>query len=99
MNPLKPVHRSGFSALSALLLNALVGAVVLGPAYHMQAAPPEGKGSQLIIGRDDDIQTNAAVQGGAGPNQSLNRTDVLEGGPGNDVIFGLNGNDVIDGGP
>ena len=28
-----------------------------------------------------------------------NRTDVLEGGPGNDVMFGLNGNDVMDGGP
>ena len=39
------------------------------------------------------------IQAGAAANQSLNRTDILEGGPGNDVIFGLNGNDVIDGGP
>jgi hypothetical protein len=54
---------------------------------------------QLLIGRDDDRQDNLAIQGGAGPNQSLNRTDVLVGGSGNDVIFGVSGNDVIDGGP
>ena len=54
---------------------------------------------QLLIGRDDDKQDNGAIQGGAGPNQSLNRTDILQGGPGNDVMFGLNGSDVMDGGP
>ena len=55
--------------------------------------------SQLVIGLDDDRQDNVAIQAGAAANQSLNRTDVLEGGPGNDVMFGLNGNDVMDGGP
>ena len=54
---------------------------------------------QVLIGRDDDKQDNGAIQGGAGPNQSLNRTDILQGGPGNDVMFGLNGSDVMDGGP
>ena len=39
------------------------------------------------------------IQAGAVANQSLNRTDVLDGGRGNDVMFGLNGNDVMDGGP
>ena len=69
-------------------------------ARTTQAAFVEGdKGPQLLIGRDDDRQDNLAIQAGAGPNQSLNRTDVLIGGKGNDVIFGLNGNDVIDGGP
>ena len=58
-----------------------------------------GHGPQLLIGSDDDRQDNVAIQAGAAANQSLNRTDVLRGGPGNDVIFGLNGNDVIDGGP
>src|SRR6185369_17855367 len=58
----------------------------------------EGNGPQLLIGRDDDRQDNAAIQAGAAANQSLNRTDVIVGGQGNDVIFGLNGNDVIDGG-
>ena len=57
------------------------------------------KSSQLLIGRDDDRQDNVAFQGGAAGNQSLNRTDILVGGPGNDVMFGLNGSDVMDGGP
>ena len=48
---------------------------------------------------DDDNSDNAAIQSGATANQSLNRTDIIEGRAGNDVIFGLNGNDVIDGGP
>ena len=65
-----------------------------------QAAKVEdGHGPQLLIGQDDDRQDNVAVQGGAGGNQSLNRTDVMEGGSGNDVMFGLNGSDVMDGGP
>lgn len=55
--------------------------------------------AQLLIGRDDDRQDNGAIQGGAAANQSLNRTDVLVGGPGNDVMFGLSGSDVMDGGP
>jgi hypothetical protein len=91
--------RYGVSTLSAGLLAGFVG-VILGPAYPTQAALVEGgKGPQLIIGLDDDRQDNAAIQAGAAANQSLNRTDILEGGQGNDVMFGLNGNDVMDGGP
>ena len=92
--------RFGWPALSASLLVALFG-VVLGQVHPTQAAVVEGgKGSRgLLIGRDDDNIDNAGIQAGAPANQSLNRTDILEGGPGNDVIFGLNGNDVIDGGP
>src|SRR5688572_32159191 len=94
-------HGSGFglSALSAGLLVALLG-LFLGPAQATQAALIEGgNGSQLLIGADDDNQANTAIQAGAATNQSLNRTDVLDGGRGNDVMFGLNGNDVMDGGP
>ena len=72
----------------------------MGPAYLTQAAVVEGgKGPQLLIGRDDDNIDNVDIQAGALANQSLNRTDIIDGGPGNDVIFGLNGDDVIDGGP
>jgi len=93
------ISRLGVSALSAGLLVAFVG-VMLGPAYPTQAAlMDDGKGPQLLIGRDDDRQDNAAIQAGAVANQSLNRTDVIVGGAGNDVMFGLNGNDVMDGGP
>ena len=99
MSHLRLISRFGLPALSAGLLVALLG-VVLGPAQRTQAAVVEGgRGPQLLIGRDDDNIDNADIQAGAAANQSLNRTDIIDGGPGNDVIFGLNGNDVIDGGP
>jgi hypothetical protein len=99
MSQLKPGSGFKLSALSAAALVALVG-LMLGSAHPTQAARVEGgKGPQLLIGFDDDNQTNAAIQAGAAANQSLNRTDILDGGPGNDVMFGLNGNDVMEGGP
>jgi len=89
----------GIPAAGAAVAAAFL-AVLLGPAYTTQAALVEnGPGPQLLVGADDDRQDNIAIQAGAGPNQSLNRTDVITGGPGNDVILGLNGSDVIDGGP
>jgi hypothetical protein len=92
------------SRLGVPILGAGVSAaflvVLLGPAHPTQAALVEGgQGPQLLIGTDDDKRDNEAIQAGAAADQSLNRTDVIEGGPGNDVIFGLNGNDVTDGGP
>src|SRR5215208_2204558 len=92
--------RFGVSTLAAGLLVALLG-VLLGPAHITQAALVDDghAGPQLLIGSDDDNLNNVAIQAGAQANQSLDRTDVLRGGPGNDVIFGLNGSDVIDGGP
>jgi hypothetical protein len=99
MRHLRLTSRFALPALSASLLAASFG-VLMGPAYLTQAAVVEGgKGPQLLIGLDDDNIDNADIQAGAMANQSLNRTDILEGGQGNDVIFGLNGNDVIDGGP
>ena len=97
MNYVQPISRLGAAAVSAGLLSCL--GLVLGPARATHAALLEGgKGPQLLIGLDDDRQDNVAIQAGAAANQSLNRTDVLEGGQGNDVMFGLNGNDVMDGG-
>ena len=90
---------SRVSALSAGLLLALIGFVLAAPHATQAALVEGGKGPQLLIGLDDDNQANASIQAGAAANQSLNRTDILEGGPGNDVMFGLNGNDVMDGGP
>jgi RTX calcium-binding nonapeptide repeat (4 copies) len=93
------ISRFGLPALSAGVLVALIG-VVLGPAHSTHAAVIEGgKGPQLLIGRDDDNINNTAIQAGAAANQTLNRTDIIEGGQGNDVMFGLNGNDVMEGGP
>ena len=99
MSQLKLGSRLGLSAMAAGALVALLG-FTFGLAQPTQAALVEGgNGPQLLIGSDDDNQANALVQAGAGANQSLNRTDVLDGGRANDVMFGLNGNDVMDGGP
>ena len=99
MRELKFYSRFNLPAIAAGLLFVLLG-LVGGPPHATQAADIEGgKGPQLLIGSDEDNQANAAIQAGAAANQSLNRTDILAGGPGNDVMFGLNGNDVMDGGP
>lgn len=99
VNHLRPIARFRVSALSAGLFIACAG-LIFGPTRSTQAALVDGAtGPQLLIGLDDDRPDNAAIQAGAVANQSLNRTDVLEGGPGNDVMFGLNGDDVMDGGP
>jgi hypothetical protein len=100
MNHIRLASRFGMSALSVSLLAAALG-VVLSPPFATEAALIEdgNGGPQLLIGRDDDRQDNAAIQAGAAANQSLNRTDILNGGSANDVMFGLNGNDVMDGGP
>ncbi len=99
MNHLRLISRLGLTAMSASLLVAVLG-LLLGPAHLGQAAIVDGgKGPQLLIGRDDDKIDNAAIQAGAATNQSLDRTDIIEGGQGNDVMFGLNGDDVMDGGP
>jgi Ca2+-binding RTX toxin-like protein len=99
MNNVQSISRFGISALSfGLVAGCVVGGLSL--ARPTQAALVEGnKQPQLLIGRDDDRKDNVAVQSDAATDQSLSRTDVLEGGPGNDVMFGLNGNDVMDGGP
>src|SRR5262245_5858740 len=88
------------SAAASLLIGVFV--VAQGSAYATKPGASEGRkrqGPQLLIGQDQDRIDNPDIQAGAGADQSLARTDVLEGGPDNDVIFGLNGNDMIDGGP
>jgi len=59
-----------------------------------------GGGGDVIIGKDNDNLANSLIQpAGVAANQSLNNTDILHGGGGNDIIIGLLGNDVLDGGP
>ena len=98
VNKGRAISRFGALTLTGCVTTALIGAL-LAVAHPTQAAFIEGgKGPQLLIGLDDDKVDNVAIQAGAAANQSLNRTDIINGGPGNDVIFGLNGDDVIDGG-
>jgi hypothetical protein len=99
MRNVKLALRVSVSAVCAGAIAALLG-LILGSAHPAHAALVEGdKTPELLIGTDDDNQANAFIQAGAAANQSLNRTDLLDGGPGNDVMFGLNGSDVMDGGP
>ena len=99
MKNTRVISRVGVSTVAAGVSIGILS-VLLGAAHPTRAKLlGAGKGPQLLIGSDDDRQDNAAIQAGAAANQSLNRTDVISAGPGNDVIVGLNGNDVIDGGP
>jgi hypothetical protein len=99
MRQLKSLSGLSRSVLSGVVLVAL-SALILGLGRSADAAlVTAGQGAQLLIGFDDDVQGNELIQAGATANQSLNRTDVLDGGPGNDVMFGLSGSDVMDGGP
>ena len=99
MSQLKLGSRSSLSAVSAAALVALVGLIVSAERPTQAALLDIGKGPQLLMGLDDDNQANVLIQAGAVANQSLNRTDIMDGGPGNDVMFGLSGSDVMDGGP
>lgn len=100
MQQVRSVIRIGVPVLS-IGAGALLLAGVLGWATTSQAALIEGgEGPQVLIGADDDNTANAAIQpAGAAVNQSLNNTDVIEGGQGNDVLIGLLGSDVMEGGP
>jgi hypothetical protein len=99
MRALPTVSRISLVAASASLAAVLL-TTPLGPARTTQAAFVEGKGSQVLIGRDDDNLNNPAIQPPAvAANQSLNNADLLEGGPGNDILIGLLGSDTLLGGP
>ena len=86
---------SGPFSVSAAALTVAFAGVLLSTAHANDNAVRQRP--QLLIGLDDDRQDNVALQAGAVNNQSLNRTDILIGGPANDVMFGLNGNDVMEG--
>jgi hypothetical protein len=76
---------------------ALLALVAL--AASAQAALLEGTNrDDVLIGRDDDNQTNTQIQPAGAVNQSLDNGDVIDGRNGHDVLIGLLGNDVLRGG-
>jgi hypothetical protein len=90
------VVRVGVPVVSLAVLPILVSAILGSPAPTQAALIQEGQGRQLLIGADDDNLANPTIQpAGVVANQSLNNTDVLEGGTGNDVLIGLLGSDVM----
>lgn len=101
MRTLQSAVRFSVPVCSISLL-AILAVVIIG-SPSTQAALVEGeagKSAQVLIGADDDNQSNPVIQpANVTANQSLNNTDVLDGGQGNDVLIGLLGSDVINGGP
>jgi hypothetical protein len=95
--PKRRVH-AGLGLLVLAVLTA--GLVAGGTIPRTDAALQEGgPGRQVQIGQDDDNIDNAIIHPpGTVANQSLNNTDILLGGNGNDVQIGLLGSDVMDGG-
>jgi Ca2+-binding RTX toxin-like protein len=79
-------------------------ALILGLGLHtstIHAAYMVGTGrSDVLIGLDDDNQNDPEIQPpGTAANQSLNDTDTLIGGRGDDILIGMLGSDVLLGGP
>jgi hypothetical protein len=54
--------------------------------------------ADLLFGLDDDNRENAQIQPAGAGNQSLDDTDVMKGGNGDDLMIGLAGSDVMLGG-
>jgi hypothetical protein len=96
MRQMKAVVRIGVPVVSVGVLPLLLTALLGSPSPTQAAFIKGGQAPQVLIGTDEDNVTNPASQPpGVLANQSLNNTDVLEGGKGNDIIIGLLGSDVM----
>lgn len=80
--------------ISAAALCALVGSTGAAHAAFVQGTNHD----DLLFGLDDDTQANAQIQPAGAVNQSLDKSDLIEGGNGDDVLIGLGGSDVLLGG-
>jgi hypothetical protein len=93
------IKRIVFAAVAAAVTGVLIAAVMGGPESSDAALLERGDGAQVVIGKDDDNTNNPKIQPpGTVANQSLNNTDLLSSGAGNDVLIGLLGEDVMQGG-
>jgi RTX calcium-binding nonapeptide repeat (4 copies) len=92
------IKRIVFAAVAAAVMGVLIAAMMGGPEPSDAALLERGGGAQVVIGKDDDNTDNPTIQPpGTAANQSLNNTDVLSSGAGNDVLIGLLGSDVMQG--
>ncbi|MCE3265811.1 MAG: cya [Solirubrobacterales bacterium] len=92
---IKKVRRTqllaGFAAIASL--------AAVGTAAAALQGNEGSKSPQVLIGADDDNVDNGTIQPiPAPPDQSLKKTDLLNGGLGPDTIVGRLGSDVIKGG-
>ena len=74
-------------------------ATFLSSAGEASAAFVDGTSrDDVLFGLDDDNRENAQIQPAGASNQSLDNTDVMKGGNGDDLMIGLAGSDVMLGG-
>jgi hypothetical protein len=93
------IKRIVFAAVAVAVMGVLIAAFMGGPQRSNAALVERGNGAQVLIGKDDDNTDNPKIQpAGTAANQSLNNTDVISSGAGNDVQIGLLGSDVMQGG-
>jgi len=82
--------------LVSLLVNAMVGSI---PPTQAGQLLDGGDGPQVLIGRGGDNLDNPVVQPpDTVANQSLNNTDIIGGGLGNDALLGNWDSDIMVGG-
>lgn len=99
MREVQSVLRFGIPVLTVAGLTMILSGVPGSPVRTQAALIEGGKSAQVLIGSDDDNLANVVIQpANVAANQSLNNTDVLQGGQGNDVLIGLLGSDVMLGG-
>jgi hypothetical protein len=95
---LRRAHWIALASLVILVMSLLAGSMIDSIQPTQAALVNGGDEPQVLIGPDDDNEDNSVIQPeDADVNQSLNNTDILNGGPENDVIIGLLGNDVLQG--
>jgi hypothetical protein len=92
------IQRIIIAALTAAVASVLLAAMIGAPDRSEAALLERGDGANVVIGKDDDNTDNPKIQpAGTAANQSLNNTDVISSGGGNDVLIGLLGSDVMRG--
>jgi hypothetical protein len=92
------IQRIIIAALAAAVASVLLAAMIGAPDRSEAALLERGDGANVVIGKDDDNTDNPKIQpAGTAANQSLNNTDVISSGIGNDVLIGLLGSDVMRG--
>jgi hypothetical protein len=84
----------------AVVISAFTAVGLTGSASAAVQGNPLGRGTQVLVGADDDNLANTTIQPpGVAANQSLRNADLQYGGLGADTLVGRQGPDVQLGGP
>ena len=81
------MKRSRLSVVLSAGVLVTLSSLLSPTAFTQAAVVGGGKGPQLLIGEDDDNITNVKIQADATADQALSRTDIIDGGTGNDLTL------------